>query len=166
MTESYDAFAPRYDELFAERQKAKIKGLAVHLPPSIQGPRLDAGCGTGLASRILGREFISLDRSTGMLAHAPRPRVRGDMVQLPFSNNTFGLVLSISAVLDATPLNAALSELHRVLRAGGVLALSILKTEDLTRAEFIMNELFGQRPRRIDLGPDLGFVVEKRVGSL
>ncbi len=166
MSESYDRFASRYEDIFFERQRHKIETLFNHVPLAPSGPRLDAGCGTGILSRVLMTDFVSLDRSAGMLERAPGSRIRGDMIALPFSDDCFSTVVSVSAVVDSTPMDIALSELHRVLAPGGILAVSILKTEDLTQAEFILNRLFQQAIKRVDLGPDLGFVVEKQSRSL
>ena len=166
MSASYDRFASRYEEIFEQRQREKIERLSQVISFVPNGHFLDAGCGTGLASRILGRPFVSLDRSLGMLSQAPGPRVRGDITALPFLTNSFDLIVSISVVLDSTPMDMAFQEFFRVLKPNGTLAVSLLKTEDLTRAEFLLNDLFNQHSLRIDLGPDLGFVVEKPVRSL
>ena len=157
----YDIFAKRYDDIFVARQIDKLKRIKKYMPQIPPKRALDAGGGTGIASRFFGYPFINLDVSQGMLQHANGLRVQADICALPFGENTFDLILSLSVLKDETPIDVAITEFYRVLKPGGVLALSILKTEDLTKAEFLVNEIFSAAGERKDLGPDLAFIVEK-----
>ena len=59
--------------------------------------------------------------------------------------------------------------IHAMFHSVGVVVVrrqAPTKTEDLTQAEFILNRLFQQDTKRVDLGPDLAFVVEKQSRSL
>ena len=164
--EQYDRFASKYDLIFAERQEKKINGLKPAIMAAPDGLALDVGAGTGIANRLLTREFISSDISRAMLAQGSGQRIQCDLRHLPFETAMFSLVLSVSVIRDVTPMDEALTELYRVTADGGHLVLSILKTEDLAAAEFLLTTLGGSPPTRIDLGPDLGFVLEKRNGPL
>jgi ubiquinone/menaquinone biosynthesis C-methylase UbiE len=162
----YDQFASKYDLIFAERQQKKVNALRPAVMAAPTGLALDVGAGTGIASRMLERTFISSDISRAMLTQAKGSRVQCNLLSLPFADSIFSLVFSVSVVRDITPMEAALRELYRVLANGGHLVLSILKTEDLAAAEYILSALCGRPPVRVDLGPDLGFIIEKQVGPL
>jgi ubiquinone/menaquinone biosynthesis C-methylase UbiE len=101
---------------------------------------LDAGCGTGLVSLAFQdaayhpRRSFALDLSMNSLRvareefQARRRRtkktdpVQGNILQLPFADETFDLVL-MCGVLEYTPLDEGLREAARVLKRGAPLVL-------------------------------------------
>jgi len=92
---------------------------------------LDAACGTGdlavLASRAGGR-VTGLDFSEAMLARARRKAreldwVQGDLLALPFADETFDSATIGFGVRNVADLDRALAELRRVLVPGGRLAI-------------------------------------------
>ncbi len=105
---------------------------------------LDIGCGTGrLAERLVAepavRSVVGCDFSAGMLAHAAdRLRagpaaiarkatlVRGDATRLPFTDEAFDAAVSTEAFHWFPDQDAALRDLHRVLRPGGRLLLALV----------------------------------------
>ncbi len=157
----YDRFADRYDSIFQERQQGKLIQLAAYIPRPWPRPALDVGAGTGLASRTLNHGFINLDVSSRMLAHAPAPRVIASAERLPFVDRCFGLILCVSVIERRLSAETVLRECDRVLTPGGHLALSLLKSEDQGALESALQDIFGGYLRRIDLGPDVGFLVQK-----
>jgi demethylmenaquinone methyltransferase / 2-methoxy-6-polyprenyl-1,4-benzoquinol methylase len=88
---------------------------------------LDACCGTGdvaIAARKRGSEVIGLDFSEPMLVRARKKApsitwVQGDMLALPFDEESFDAVTVGFGVRNVTDLEAGLRELRRVLRDGG-----------------------------------------------
>ena len=97
---------------------------------------LDVGCGTGIFTTrmhdVLGADVVGCDLSEGMLAQA-RDRstsvewLRGDVTRLPLD------VASVDAAVCTEAFHwfdqpAALREFHRVLRPGGLAAVSALST--------------------------------------
>jgi SAM-dependent methyltransferase len=95
---------------------------------------LDCGCGMGFQllamSRLRRLELVGLDPDPERLAYAaaegvPAELVQGDAQQLPFADASFDAVL-MTEVLEHVPDDRrALREVLRVLRPGGVLALSV-----------------------------------------
>jgi SAM-dependent methyltransferase len=102
---------------------------------------LDAGAGFGLTLVVLatlgadaarGIEFYEPMVRTAnaylpMLPRELRERIaidHGDVMEMPYPDETFDAVLSVEAVSHYREVDAALCEIHRVLRPGGVLAVS------------------------------------------
>jgi ubiquinone/menaquinone biosynthesis C-methylase UbiE len=94
---------------------------------------LDLGCGTGWATRMLaksaaGVQAIGIDVSPGMIARAESQhsftiRARYEVAQfeeLPFKDGEFTRAFSMEALYYAPDLDRSISELARVLGAGGV----------------------------------------------
>jgi len=129
----YDQLAPSYDRFRqlwirlagGEAEQAMLDDLRGVLAPGARV--LDAGAGSGALSRQVlalepGVELTMVDLSAGMLAQAAdieARRVRGDVVDLPFEDETFDIVVCawvIETVDD--PLRAA-TEMLRVLDPQG-----------------------------------------------
>ncbi|MFN2625159.1 MAG: class I SAM-dependent methyltransferase [Mycobacteriales bacterium] len=120
---AYAAARPDYHPL-AQRTLVQLVGLRG--PASVA---LDIGCGTGMSTRALRNiadRVIAVDASPAMLRAAQPIRgvvfVNGIAERLPVGTNTCDLAISAAAFhwFDAAP---AYAELHRVLRAGGALAV-------------------------------------------
>jgi demethylmenaquinone methyltransferase/2-methoxy-6-polyprenyl-1,4-benzoquinol methylase len=88
---------------------------------------LDACCGTGdlaLASRARGADVVGLDFSERMLDRARAKSadiewIEGDVLALPFDDESFDAVTVGFGVRNVDDLEAGLRELRRVLRPGG-----------------------------------------------
>jgi ubiquinone/menaquinone biosynthesis C-methylase UbiE len=128
--EAYERWAPRYppephNPLMRVEQTAMLAQW-----PDVSGRRsLDLACGTGRYGRLLqesgAREVVALDFSATMLAQvAVGHRVRADMLQLPFVDASFGIVICGLAVGHAADLHRWMREVARVLDDGGVLLYS------------------------------------------
>ena len=88
---------------------------------------LDAACGTGdlaMACAEAGGRVTGLDFSNRMLDRARRKApalewVQGDLLALPFSDESFDAATVGFGVRNVADLEQSLEELHRVLRPGG-----------------------------------------------
>jgi SAM-dependent methyltransferase len=95
------------------------------------GRALDLGCGDGLltaeldAAEVVGADVseVALRRARGRLADADLVHVAADE-PLPFADNEFELVLCVETIEHVRDLQLLLSEVRRVLRPGGELALT------------------------------------------
>lgn len=142
VTPMFEHIAPRYDDftrLFSfgmdARWKAElIRWLSAHAPERCD--ILDVACGTGdlalaAAAARPGATVRGVDAAERMIAlaqvrvrAADRGRVRfetGDLSRLSFPDASFDVVLAGYALRNVPDHAAALFELRRVLRPGGVL---------------------------------------------
>jgi SAM-dependent methyltransferase len=95
---------------------------------------LDCGCGMGFYLFVMARlrrlELVGLDTDVERLQWAARERVpaqlvEGDAERLPFDDASFDKVLMSEVLEHLADDRAALAEVRRVLRPGGVLAVSV-----------------------------------------
>ncbi|MFI0489503.1 MAG: malonyl-ACP O-methyltransferase BioC [Yersinia sp. (in: enterobacteria)] len=95
---------------------------------------LDAGCGTGYFSRRwreLGKRVVALDLAAGMLEyarqqHAADDYLLGDIEHIPMPDQSVDLCFSNLVVQWCADLAAAVAELYRVTRPGGIILFSTL----------------------------------------
>lgn len=126
--------APRYDlitrVLSFGRDTAWKKWMLQHLPPDHINDALDLACGTGDITRELSKLYpeakvIGLDLTPEMLSIARSKSsagltyMEGDMMQTGLNTESFDLITGGYALRNAPDLNAALREIHRLLRPGG-----------------------------------------------
>ncbi|WP_083936876.1 class I SAM-dependent DNA methyltransferase [Longispora albida] len=142
MSEVRDRMRAIYDE-----QAGRYASFHVETPPPLRllaaefaalgalaGQVLDLGCGPGQDMAHLrgaGARVSGLDLSAGMLAEAATrnagPLVQGDLCALPFGGSVFSGVWCNASFLHVPKslAPAALTEMARVLRPGGVLMLAV-----------------------------------------
>lgn len=118
---------------------------------------LSIGCGPGfepaeLASETSAEHVVGVDSNPRMLASARDrcpdtvPLLRGDATSLPVTDGAFDAAISVQVYEYVDDLDAALSELHRVLASDGravVYATDweslVWRVEDETRANRVLN---------------------------
>lgn len=130
----FATIADRYDlitQLLSFGQDQRWKRMLVALADVRPGARvLDLACGTGdityeIAAR--GADATGLDVTIRMLDLANAKRsgtpvhfLAGDMMALPFAAAQFDVVTSGYGIRNVPTIQPALSEIHRVLRPGGL----------------------------------------------
>lgn len=153
----YDEFAASYD---AENAGSLLNAwyerpAMLRLAGDVRGRKiLDAGCGSGPLSAELrdrGAEMSGFDGSPAMIELARRklgddvPLTVADLAQpLPYADDTFDDVVSSLVLHYLEDWEPPLAELHRVLKPGGRLILSV--NHPLTRPFLVPDEgYFGTR---------------------
>ena len=139
----FDDWPDRYDQWFKTPIGKLVKETEVDLIHELlclkHGEKLlDAGCGTGiftfdfLSQRA---EVVGLDISLPMLTNAymelksyPFFAVWGDMLHLPFRDNCFDKVVSVTALEFIEDANCAVGELFRITRPGGLVVVATLNS--------------------------------------
>lgn len=120
-----------------------------YLQPTLGGTLVDASCGTGLFTRLFARSgrfssVVALDYSESMLRQAqayfrddrvlatdsssPILCVRADIARLPFATGSVDAIHAGAAIHCWPNPQAALAEISRVLRPGGVFVASTFLT--------------------------------------
>ena len=144
----FDRIAPVYDAMnrvmtagLDQRWRRRTVAAAVRPGDRV----LDACCGTGdlaVAAARAGGDVTGLDFSERMLARARRKStdiewVRGDVLELPFADESFDAVTVGFGVRNVADLERALRELRRVLRPGGRVAIL-----EITRPRGVLKPFF------------------------
>ncbi len=129
---AYDAHADAYAAAHADAVAALVDRFCALLAPG--SVVLDAGCGPGrdLARfGARGHAVVGADLSAAMLAiaatAAPGRLTRADLRRLPLRDGAVDAVWCCAALVHLAPgdAGAALAELARVTRAGGVVHVSV-----------------------------------------
>jgi SAM-dependent methyltransferase len=138
MTETFQISpeqAVAYEELFVPALFAQWAPMIVDLAGVRAGDHvLDLACGTGVAARAAADRVgptgsvVGLDLNPAMLEVASRIRGdiewrQGDVAELPFEREAFDAVVCQSAVFFFPDLDRALSEMARVVRRDGMIAI-------------------------------------------
>jgi len=148
-TSGWDEYARFYDWENARTLGTRDVSFWRRVTASAASPVLELGCGTGRLSFPLARAgvpIVGLDRSAAMLDRALRRArrrdrssgspmhtpafVRGDMRTLPFSDNSFAMVVAPYGVLQSLvreeDLMSALGAVRRVLDRRGVFGIDLV----------------------------------------
>ena len=145
MAPGYDCFAKAWNESFA---KPALDALFAHLvrrtPP--EAAVLDAGCGTGrhvqtILDQLNPASVVGVDLAERMLDMARRRSfdnrvsfMRGNLLSLPFADNSFDAVVAIWTLETMSQPSRAVQEFLRVLKPGGVVAYSFIQMPETPEA--------------------------------
>jgi len=139
----FDDWPERYDRWFETPTGRLINHyesqlLREFLQPDKGELILDAGCGTGIFTREVlqsGASVIGLDISLTMLQRSiekagklPFCCLQGDMLRLPFPDGVFDKSLSVTAIEFIADAAAAVTELFRVTKLGGLIVVATLNS--------------------------------------
>jgi len=140
----FDEWPDRYDSWFATPVGKLVKKYETKLLLEMLAPRpgeyvLDVGCGTGVFSVDVlscGTRLVGLDISHPMISRAVHKTdndlftgVVGDMVSLPFPDESFDKAFSMTAIEFTADAGQAVTELNRVVRKGGTVVLTSLNSK-------------------------------------
>jgi ubiquinone/menaquinone biosynthesis C-methylase UbiE len=139
----FDEWPEQYDRWFTTPTGALVRKYEAELILDLLRPGhgetvLDAGCGTGVFTLDIlasGAHVIGLDISLPMLRRSrekagggPLQIVLGDMLHLPFSENVFDRVVSVTALEFIEDGQGAVRELFRVTKRGGCIVAATLNS--------------------------------------
>ena len=151
----YDTIANSYDELYGNEQIKKLELILYLLQKEklLKGKStlLDIGCGSGISTRFfkdrLGLKCTGIDPSEKLIRIARQKEkqisfVKGFGESLPFGDESFDVITSITAIQNFTDQKKAVQEIDRVCQNTGVIIITCLKAkrniEELFKAHFII----------------------------
>lgn len=135
----YSSIAPGYDALYGEEQDEKLREFLAKTPLSDKaldnGMILDVGCGTARSKQFFPHmSWRGIEPAQGLIDHAPqdaKPLITtGGGESLPYPNDSFDIVLSLTALQNFDDPNAGLQEMNRVVKPDGIIVLSFLKKSE------------------------------------
>jgi SAM-dependent methyltransferase len=115
-------------ELYAPTTKAKDHPFYATLEAFIGGwglakkRCLEIGCGRGAFQDVV-QDYTGVDVAESVRPFLRKPFFQSSATSLPFSNNTFDVAWSYTVLEHIATPEAALSEMRRVLKPGGLLLL-------------------------------------------
>ena len=127
----WDLYAPIYERAMRSDRKV-YQFMYDRIPEMIRGKEvLELAAGPGLLAKHVApsaKRMVATDYSEGMIAEAKKGRCPenltfavADATDLPFQADSFDAVLIANALHVMPEPERALGEIHRVLRAGGIL---------------------------------------------
>lgn len=137
----FDEWPERYEGWFSTPigrlvKETECRLVMEMLAPAVGEKILDAGCGTGVFTMdylAAGAEVVGLDISQPMLDMAARKlsdypflAVQGDMLCLPFEDDSFDKAVSVTALEFIEDARRAIDELFRITKPGGVVVVATL----------------------------------------
>jgi ubiquinone/menaquinone biosynthesis C-methylase UbiE len=143
MAEIFDELTERYDQWFETPIGRLIKryesDLILELLSPLRGEKiLDAGCGSGVFTLDIldkGTNIVGLELSLPMLMVAIKKTeeysflgIQSDMTNLPFMDNAFDKVVSVTAIEFIKDARGVISEFFRVTKPGGRIVVATLNS--------------------------------------
>ncbi len=122
----YNSISGSYNKLHKEEQLNKIRIIRNNLKIEKQDFLLDVGCGTGIFAEEFKCIKIGVDPAINLLNQGKNAfYIQAYAENLPFKDNCFDKVISVTAIHNFKNIRKGLEEIKRVFRKN--IALSILK---------------------------------------
>lgn len=137
-SDQYDAWFETPVGRYVKHYEAEILNNFMQTVPDDSRLYLDAGCGSGIFTQDIvyaGSHVIGVDISLPMLSIAHQrldtmmfSPAAADMLQLPFSDEVFDVVVSMTAIEFIQDGHAVVNELFRVAKPGSHIIVSTLNS--------------------------------------
>lgn len=137
----YDEIAESYNKLHGDEQLRKAKLILKHLKVKKSDKLLDVGCGTGIATELFPCKLQGIDPAKELVKQCSFPAIVGKAEALPFKDNEFDLVISLTAVHNFDDIEKGLNEIKRVAKKRVILSI-LKKSSKLNEIESLIKKLF------------------------
>ena len=160
----YNTTAQGYEELHGDEQREKMEECMKFINPLKNEKLLDVGCGTGISTEVWNCESFGIDPSEKLIEIAIDKNEKSNYIisaaeNIPFEDDHFDYVVSITAIQNFSDIDKALSEIKRVLKEEGRLIITSLKNsqkidviESKIKTVFEITEIFDTRIDRFFIG--------------
>jgi ubiquinone/menaquinone biosynthesis C-methylase UbiE len=141
----YDEISEGYEELHSEEQLKKVALIKGKLELKKSDKLLDVGCGTGLTTEPWSCERYGVDPAKQLLAKARnKDEIEYKLApaeDIPYDDNTFDVVISITAIQNFADVRKGLSEIKRVGKDRFVLSF-LKKSAKKREIDKLIREMF------------------------
>jgi ubiquinone/menaquinone biosynthesis C-methylase UbiE len=166
----YDEIAEGYNELHGQEQERKAIAIEAYLKEHFEISDdielLDVGCGTCHATLLFPGNKTGIDPAQKLLnqCHESIKTVHGRAEELPFEDNQFDLVISLTAVHNFDDIEKGLTEMKRVGKA--IFAITVLKkSENRDKIKGLLEKLFKVEAVLDDVTDDI-YILKKDGDNL
>jgi ubiquinone/menaquinone biosynthesis C-methylase UbiE len=136
----YNSISSGYDELHKEEQLKKLKIIKENI--TVKDSLLDVGCGTGFSLDLFDvPKKIGLDPSRELLKQCKHKAIVGKAEELPFEDDSFDTVISVTAVQNFDDIEKGLKEIKRVAKRQVVVSV-LKKSEKAELVDKLVNSIF------------------------
>lgn len=163
--EYYNTIASGYDELHKAEQLKKLEIVKQNLDINSNTKLLDVGCGSGISSDF-NCDVTGIDPSEELLKIAEKkfPHAQfmlAEAEELPFENNSFDVVVSLTAIQNFKDIAKGLNEIKRIGKKQ--FALSFMKkSEKAEEMEEKIKEIFADcKIKRIEEDKDIILIIKE-----
>ena len=112
--EYYNSISKGYNELHREEQLSKLLIIKNSIKINKKTRILDVGCGTGISSDF-NSFVVRIDPSASLLKlNKSNKKIIGMAESLPFKDNSFNCVVSITSIHNFNDIKKSISEMKRV----------------------------------------------------
>ena len=140
----YTQIADSYNELHGSEQRDKLDFISQHFQIDSSWSLLDVGCGTGIALDYFDAvEVVGVDPSIGLLKKysGNHTTICCGAEKMPFEDNSYDVVVSLTAIQNFSHLRRGLEEISRVGK--NIFILTWLKASSKNNDIIVLvNELF------------------------
>jgi len=124
----YKYISKSYNELHKEEQIKKLNIIKKNL--KIIPPLLDVGCGTGISTNFFKVKSIGIDNCKEMIKGVKNLQY-AEAEKLPFKDNTFNTVISVTAFHNFKNMEKALKEILRVSKNNNICITFLKRSKKL-----------------------------------
>jgi len=124
----YKYISKSYNELHKEEQIKKLNIIKKNL--KIIPPLLDVGCGTGISTNFFKVKSIGIDNCKEMIKGVKNLQY-AEAEKLPFKDNTFNTVISVTAFHNFKNMEKALKEILRVSKNNNICITYLKRSKKL-----------------------------------
>jgi ubiquinone/menaquinone biosynthesis C-methylase UbiE len=139
----YDDISKGYDELHKEEQLKKVQIILNKLKLKRTHKLLDVGCGTGLYLDMFKCKVTGVDPAPKLIKkyEGKHKIILARAEELPFPDNSFDIVTSITAIQNFEDVEKGLLEINRVGKKRFILS-ALKRSNKISLIEKLINQLF------------------------